>query len=244
MMDVDALNTLDKYPLPGISEFVKLCILRNVGSVYLTGTNTEPMLYKYHKSLVTMLRNMIPKIDVGIRSNGTLVVSNPDVWKLYDKASITICSIDPDTNRSMMGGDPPDLVSIMKLSDGMDLKINVVLGPENVKTGDIFRTLDTFRILGIKRVNIREPYGQPHVGNPIKGIPESSVLGMPTYNFQGMNVTYWDVHYVEVESVNLYANGLVSENYPITLGYSKNGEVHDQSYFPGGRIREQWNYSR
>lgn len=66
------------------------------------------------------------------------------------------------------------------------------------------------------------------------------VLGMPSYNYRGMSVTYWDVHYVEVESVNLYANGSVSITYPITKGYDPSGLVLDQSHFPGGRIHEQW----
>lgn len=55
-----------------------------------------------------------------------------------------------------------------------------------------------------------------------------------------MLVTYWDVHYVEVESVNLYANGLVSETYPVTAGHHPTGFVLDQSHFGVGRQSEQW----
>lgn len=51
---------------------------------------------------------------------------------------------------------------------------------------------------------------------------------------------YWDVHHVEVESVNLYANGRVSETYPITEGHSDKGFVNPQWMFPGGRLTEQW----
>ena len=49
-----------------------------------------------------------------------------------------------------------------------------------------------------------------------------------------------DVHYVEVESVNLYANGRVSITYPITKGYDPSGVVFPQFTFPGGRVHEQW----
>jgi len=36
---------------------------------------------------------------------------------------------------------------------------------------------------------------------------------MPRYDYKGVDVTYWDVHYVRVESVILYANGNVSLDY-------------------------------
>jgi len=97
---------------------------------------------------------------------------------------------------------------------------------------------------GIDKINLREPYGQPHVGNPLIGkfdrIQVGETLGNPTYAWGNTLVTYWDVHYTEVESVNLYANGVVSNTYPITKGHSHNGTVKDQSNFSHGRQRKQW----
>ena len=66
------------------------------------------------------------------------------------------------------------------------------------------------------------------------------VHGMPTYDIDGCAVTYWDVHYVEVESVNLYATGRVSETYPITKGHASTGQVLEQSNFTHGRHMRQW----
>ncbi len=142
----------------------------------------------------------------------------------------------------MMGeGVPPDLARILTNHPNMDIKINVVMGPENVNNGDIFNTLNRLIHMGVRRVNLREPYGQPHIGDPMPTtLYTKQVLGMPSYNWQGLSVTYWDVHYVEVESVNLYANGRISVTYPITKGHDESGEVHDQTFFPGGRIHEQW----
>lgn len=68
-------------------------------------------------------------------------------------------------------------------------------------------------------------------------------FGMPVYFLnRGLKVVYWDVHYVEVESVNLYANGVVSEDYPVTRGHDPvAGKVEDQSHFTkSGRVHEQW----
>jgi hypothetical protein len=247
MMALDKFNNLDEWPLKGLDEFLSKCQENGVREVYLTGTNTEPMLYRHHERLVDTLRWALPGVKVGIRTNGALVPGRMVLWRLYDKASITICSFDPGIYRKMMGrGVPPNLKWIVDESPRrMDLKVNIVLGPENTSGGfnaDFYNTLDRCDDAGITRVNLREPYGQPYVGNPLSWLPASGEhLGMPYYIHGGIQVTYWDVHYVEVESVNLYASGKVSVLYPISKGHDDvTGKVLPQSAFPGGRIQEQW----
>lgn len=246
MMGLDALNTLATWPLEHLEQFVDACRAKGITEVNVTGTNTDPLLYQYTAELKDYLKQRIPTLLFGVRTNGVAVGAHPDRWALYDKGSVTICSCDPGVYRRMMGsGTPPDLVRIRQLSAQFSsLKINVVLGPENVETGDVFRTLSVLNTLGYTRVNLREPYGQPHVGDPCarKGWrPARYYYGMPCYRYQDMEVTYWDVHYVEVESVNLYANGVVSDTYPITQGYDPEaGQVQDQQQFSGGRVRAQW----
>ncbi len=241
MMALDSLNNLDAWPLVGLPTFIYECHLRGITEVNLTGTNTDPMLYTKTAELHDYLRGTIPSLIFGVRTNGVAVLDHLERWTGFNKASITICSLTPGVYEAMMGrGKPPNLAKIMAVSDSKDIKINVVLGPENVKTYDLFHTLDRLAELGIKRVNLREPYGQPHVGVPFKYKATEHRLGMPLYRWNGMEVLYWDVHYVEVESVNFYANGRVSVDYPITRGHDPTGEVKDQSHFPGGRVRAQW----
>jgi MoaA/NifB/PqqE/SkfB family radical SAM enzyme len=236
MMALDALNNLGTWPLLGLAAFLKQCALRGVETVYLTGTNTDPLLYRHPGRLAGALREA--GFRVGIRTNG--IAFHPQTWKLYDVGSVTICSLNRATSLAMMGGEPPDLPRILTHSGLMDLKVNVVLGPEN--RAEIPALLDTLEAYGVTRVNLREPYGQPRQGDPLMSgrFPRGQKLGMPVYDWRGMSVMYWDVHYVEVESVNLYANGRISETYPITKGCADDGIVQPQSAFPGGRIREQW----
>jgi hypothetical protein len=78
------------------------------------------------------------------------------------------------------------------------------------------------------------------IGQHMMGLDqENSLKRIPT-NIGKFLRECRDVHYVEVESVNLYANGQVSITYPITKGYDPSGEVLPQYRFPGGRIHEQW----
>ena len=239
MMALDKENNLHKMPT-NIGKFMRECMERKVKEICLTGTNTDPLLYTRTAELTDYIRYILPGVPLAIRTNA--IAYEPYKFVSFNKASITICSFDEAINEKMMGGKPPKIETILNNHPLMDIKINVVLGPENVEK-DIFHTLDCCSFLGIRRVNLREPYGQPHIGDPLEksgALFLRKTLGMPTYSWGFTEVTYWDVHYVEVESVNLYANGRVSITYPITKGYDPSGEVLPQFRFPGGRIHEQW----
>lgn len=252
MMALDPFDNLSKKDLDGFDEFISKCKEHNIGDVNLTGSNTDPLLYQHHEYLIGKLRELIPGVRVGLRTNGALALKKKDIVKLYDKMSVSVTTLNPELYVKTMGqGTPPDLKQILQINPEMDVKINVVLCPESIES-DIYDTLKNFQEIGIKRVNIREPYGQPHIGNPffnptarakelgIEYLKET--LGMQTYSLNDMEITYWDVHYVEVESVNLYANGVVSVDYPVTRGHDPiYGDVRDQSkYEKSGRVREQW----
>jgi len=245
MMSLDPINNLNQWPMPGLDEFIEQCIQKNVTDINVTGTNTDPLLYKHMWKLKNVLQSKIPDLKFGIRTNGVLFESKPEIVQLFDKGSITICSLDSDIYKKMMGnGSVPDIWKIANLAFSLgwnDIKINIVLGPENLE--DLSNTLKKLSTVeGLYRVNLREPYGQSRIGNPFgTKAPDYLTMGMPTYIIDNLDVTYWDVHYVEVESVNLYANGHVSKTYPITLGHDPiNGKVLDQSNFGRGRHQKQW----
>lgn len=243
-MALDPLNVLDVWPLPGIDEFIDECHGKNVNEINVTGTNTDPLLYKHTEELANYLLEHIPDLILGIRTNG---VGPLNSLKEYDKGSITVCSFNEAINKKMMGGPPPLPLRLKEYIPR--LKLNIVLGPENTEAqkwgqADVLGTLRMADTMQFSRVNLREPYGQPHVGDPMQAAgfaPMGHIYGMPIYRFgSGLEVTYWDVHYVEVESVNLYASGRVSLTYPITKGHTQDGVVVPQDQFPGGRVQEQW----
>jgi hypothetical protein len=239
MMALDALNNLNQFPLNNIDVFINKCIEKGVQEINITGTNTDPLIYSHHRELCETLKTNIKGCKLGIRTNGVLAIEKKYVWDLYDKVSFSITSFDRAIYLKTMGkGLPPSIESIMDIVK-IPIKINIVLCPEILTNGDIFRTLDKLQTIGIKRVNIREPYGQPHIGSPLKD-PYKFIYGMPCYKYYDMDVVYWDVHYVEVESINLYANGKVSEDYPVTRGHVSNGEVISQEKWSYGRHFNQW----
>lgn len=236
MQSLESLNNLSKWPLDSLDTLIQECEKREVKEINLTGTNTDPFLYEH----IPELRKRLSAFKLGVRTNGALILSRPDLWTLFDKASISIHSFNSDTYKKIMGqGEPPDLKSIVLLDPFKPIKINVVLCPENISS--IPSILSEISECGIKQVNLREPYGQPHLGNPLLDPIQRVRYGMPVYEIFGMEVMYWDVHYVEVESVNLYANGNVSTTYPITKGYAPEGKVLGQDHWTkSGRHFQQW----
>jgi hypothetical protein len=242
MMALDQQDNLEEWPLQGIDQFVTECNARGVTGINLTGTNTDPSLYAHHRSLAIYLQDKVPGLKLGLRTNGVALERIRQVSAFYDKASISVPSFDPEIYRKSMGqGAPPNVAALLPLFE--DVKINIVLNP-HIDAVDLSCTLEELWKLGVKRVNLREPYGQPHIGDPMANwfkIPSiGTVLGMPEYTYYGMKVLYWDVHYVGVESVNLYAQGRISIDYPITRGHDETGTVLDQSHFTSGRHQQQW----
>jgi len=268
MMDLDKENNLNKWPLENIDEFIEKINALNIKEVNITGSNTDPSLYMHHFALTNYLRKTIPDIKIGIRTNGILLQKLQTVASLYDKASVSVTSFDPDLYKQTMGiGSPPNLEILSQLFP--DLKLNIVLCPE-VKWDDIFKTICLANIHGIKRINLRQPYGQPHIQNPIlydsvqslttrsyprlliakeNIYPYSNiyVYDNPVYYYEKNDirteVIYWDVHWTKVSSINLYASGKISEDYSVTKGCGPNGKVLDQSNFQHGRQIKQWNYT-
>jgi organic radical activating enzyme len=251
MMGLDPFINLNEWPLDGIDNFITECNAKQITEVYLTGSNTEPLLYGQLPKLVEYLRANIPALHLGVRSNGVLVEDLKEDWLLFDEASITICSTDKAINEKMMGGLPPRLDRIAEISGpkNMQLTLNITLGPENLD--NVKQTLDdVLDIYPWKWINLREPYGQPHVGNPFDyWEPDGYIYGMPYYyvfsEWGKIRITYWNVHYVQVKSVNLYANGRLSTDYSVSKGHDPVlGEVKDQSKFPRGRQVKQWQYDK
>lgn len=254
MMNLDHLNNLDTPPqeMLGFLEFIKTCHDKNIEEINMTGSNTDPSLYR-HALLMKELCSS-EGFKLGIRTNGvsSAFIAN-QTWKLYDRISISLPSLNTEIYRKMMGvGEPPNIMQF--LESDIPIKINIVLGSPLLQINsefcqiDLLVTIMKLKSFGVRTINLREPYGQPRIFETVRDILISqfgeSVLfthGMPSWEIDGMKLTLWDVHYVEVESVNLYANGRVSLDYAVTKGCSEHGIVKDQSNFlHEGRVRQQW----
>lgn len=257
MMELDRFNNLDVFPLTNLDKFIEKCNLKGITEVNLTGSNTDPALYSPLTKLCNYLKERIPNCKIGVRTNGVRYRDQfyDSKGNTIDKISISVTSLNPNIYKKTMGGEIPieNIKDLVYGNPSGKIKFNIVLCPELLMINeagktDLMQTIERFSQLFKHkkiRVNVRQPYGQPRIPNPfeIMGLrPESYIFGNPSYILFDVPVTVWDVHFTEVESVNLYANGVVSESYPVTLGHHPVlGEVRGQENFEkSGRIREQW----
>lgn len=230
MPGVRGLNTLGTWPLPGLDKFLQQAAELELSQVFLTGSDTEPALYEHHEELIWSTKLALGKVSVGIRTNGT----RPHVLSAYDEGSLSITSFDPELYRATMGGEVPDVVDCLRRMS--HLMLYMCLTPHT--TISIHQDIVTACDLGFQKINLRELYGQPNVGNPLHNHPSykytGEFLGNPQYRHIAFDsiITYWDVHYTECTSLNLYANGRVSRTYSVTAGHDPSvGEVKPQLEF-------------
>lgn len=250
MQALEPFNNLNKENLDGFDEFIDKCKERNITEVALTGSNTDPLLYKFIPELKRKLQERLDLKMFRITTNGVKILNNLETWNLFDFASITFCSFDEDVNQEMMGGEPVDIEKIIKHTS-FDFRINILLSSYNILNNDLMITIEKLIDAGAKKINLREPYGQPNMRELLNTFLKRNnlefsykILGNDALIYKGCEICYWDVHYTEVESVNLYANGRVSDDYPITRGHDNiSGAVFSQDYWQfEGRKYQQWIY--
>lgn len=230
MPHLQTYNNLNTWPLHNLEQFIAKVKAKGITEINLTGTNTDPTLYQHHEALTQHLRSRIPGATLGIRTNG---VHNLDCLRHYDKGSFSITSLDPTLYATTMGnGTPPNIQHLREITADKPWKINICLTQHHT-LHDVLTLIDQLAEVGYTTINLRELYGSPHTGDILAPhhTPVKTTFGNPTYQIGESQVTYWDVHYTEVESINLYANGRISLDYPVTKGYHPLGKVHDQDWF-------------
>jgi len=249
MQALEPFNNLKKENLDGFDEFIDKCKERNITEVALTGSNTDPLLYKFIPELKRKLQDRLDLKMFRITTNGVKILNNLEIWNLFNFASITFCSFDENINQKMMGGKPVNINEIIKQTK-FDFRINILLSSCNIINNDLMITIDKLIDAGTKKINLREPYGQPNMRLLLNNFMNQNnlkfthkILGNDALIYKGCEICYWDVHYTEVESINLYANGKVSDDYPITRGHDISGAVFSQNHWKfEGRKYQQWLY--
>ena len=106
--------------------FIEKCKEHKITEIALTGSNTDPLLYKFIPQLKEKLQNKLDLKMFRITTNGVKVLNNLDTWNLFNFASITFCSFNKEVNKKMMGGEPVDIKKIIT-NTNFDFRINIII---------------------------------------------------------------------------------------------------------------------
>ena len=207
-------DNLQVFPLAGLEPFVTALQQHTVCQISLTGTNTDPQLYRYEARLIAYLRDRIPGVKLALHTNGQLARKNMATFNLYDRATISIPSFRPETYQALTGSARmPELRAILRTAR-IPIKISTILTGRNAD--EIPEIIERCRALSISRLVLRKPYNDtrqwrlfPHA-SPIRHFG-----GNPVYDIDGLEVTVWDFAASTTRCLNLFSNGTISDEYRI-----------------------------
>jgi len=217
-------DNLGAYPPPGIEAFIEVVNRERITQIVLTGTTTDPQLYRHESRLVNMLRERLhPQARLSVHTNGVLALKKIEVFNRYDRACISFPSFRSETYATMMGSPRvPDLEGILRVAT-IPVKVSCVVNEHNV--AEIPDFLAECRRIGVPRLVVRKLFGETRDWPILRDLPiVGAYRGNPVMTYAGMEVTYWDFDLSQCRSINLFANGTLGTSYLLTQTPELRGE--------------------
>ena len=211
-------NNLRKENLENLNEFISAMKDSKTSKIILTGTRTDPQLYKYEESLLNQLRSNLPNIHISLHTNGLLAIPKMKTFRMYDSCTISINSFQPRTYSKLHGvKQMPNLKDILKQAPNVPIKLSCVLTEDNIH--QVGEYLQIAKDLGIKRIALRHLYGDERRW-PIEAFQNKTPIkyhqSNPVYDFDGLQVTHWIFDKTSGRSLNLFSDGTLSDEYLLT----------------------------
>jgi len=211
-------NNLRSYPLKNIDRFIQVLRDSCTNKVIMTGTRTDPQLYKHEEKLIQHIRQELPGVHISLHTNGLLAPAKIDVFNMYDSSTISINSFRQETYHKLHGvNQMPDLRYIISNAPRVAVKLSCVLTEDNVD--EVGEYLEIARSLGIRRVALRHVYGDSRRW-PVLAFAQRTPVKLhqsnPVYDLGGLEVTHWIFDKTSGHSLNLFSDGTLSAEYLLT----------------------------
>ena len=224
--------------LKNFEKFLKDCKSRGIKRLYLTGQNTDALLYEYFDELIDYIQDQ--GFELGIRTNGYLIEKHlREIRKLRGGVGLSIHSLDSETNNKIMGR--PDILDWERLipaikSDTNHIRVAVVINRYNKdQIIDIIKYLSRFDeidYIQARRISTdtREDTLLEDVEvyeNLYREVEKKFGVYDTFYNAQrirmfGKEVCWWRTVETTANSINYFTDGTISGNYFIVEGYLNN----------------------
>ena len=217
-------------------KFLASCVKNKIEKIYVTGQNTDSLLYKHLGELIDHLHDL--KFKVGLRTNGYLAHKKMyEINKCELSVGYSIHSLNPVTNKMILGrSDIPNWEDIIPSTKHP--RVQIVLNRCNKfefypllrylsKYADHLRYIQVRRVstdtrqevLAPDQVAYEEVYSEvskifPMTRKFFRDAEECDIFGMP--------VVFWRTIKTSVNSMNYFTDGTLSDEYFVVEGYLKN----------------------
>ena len=224
-------NTLNTYfkDWPHFDEWINKLLENNVQKIYLSSTNSEPLLYSYLSDLIDYLQDL--GFKVGIRTNASLDTSVCS--KCKEEVSLSLQSLNPETFKKIT--EVPlnfDFLENLRKIDNDNIRVTIVVNRYNYL--EIFDMLNKLKNFNLRYVQLRQCYKYYDVDitpdidafkyvinllkrYPIKGNFNESII----YDVNGLSVSVWETVFKKesISSSNYWTNGVITDNNLLVEGY-------------------------
>eukprot|EP00466_Bigelowiella_natans_P018590 jgi/Bigna1/90457/estExt_fgenesh1_pg.C_710022 len=208
--------------IKNFGKFVKLMNESGTKKIILTGTRTDPQLYKYEGDLLEILRLEIPGCHISLHTNGLLAQKKIDLLNKYDTCTVSVNTFDPAKFKSLHGVKTmPNIKFLMQYSQ-IPIKLSCVLTSENIP--DLDQYIDRCIEMGVKRVSFRHLFGdgeqfaaENQTITLFKDLdPTRYFRGNPVYHIDNLEITHWTFEDFSKPSINLFSDGTISRKSEIS----------------------------
>lgn len=214
--------------------FLHKCKEFKIQKIYITGQNTDSLLYNYLNELIDFLHQ--ENFLVGLRTNGYLALQRTtEINKCDLSIGYSVHTLNPITNKMIMGRQSiPDWKTIIPMTKNP--RASIVLNRCNkYEFFEILRYLADFknlRYIQVRRVSTdtrvdllmpdmvayEEIYSQVRDIFPLK---KKFFVDAEIYEIYGKDVVFWRTVKTSVNSINYFTDGTISDMYFIVEGYLK-----------------------
>jgi molybdenum cofactor biosynthesis enzyme MoaA len=220
------------------NDFLIMCWENAVTNIYVTGQNTDALMYRYLPELIDYLQDEC-NLNVGIRTNGYLSHKHIETMrKCRRSVGLSIHSLNSDTNKLIMGRNCEKIIDWANLIPQLNrVRVSIVVNRYNEK--EIFGLMHYIsRFPNVKYIQLRrictdsrEEFLLPDVeaferiAKKIKKNkhmePIGDFYGAPLYNIYGKEVCVWRTVKTDIDSYNYFTDGTISDEYFVVEGYMR-----------------------
>lgn len=222
-----------------LDKYLELANSYGVEKIYLTGENTDPLIYKYLGELIDYVQNYKNYgFNVGIRNNGYLALKNMNVInRCKDEIGYSVNAISEEANQLVMGrSDIPDWDKIIPATNNP--RTSIIVSRHNVH--EFFRIVkflskfDNIRYIQARCIVSETRNDQFEADQASFELLSGHVNmlhehvdnfhGAKIYNIYGKKVSFWKNWSTNINSMNYFSDGTIAESPFIINGYLQNQE--------------------
>ena len=211
-------DNLRCFPPRGLERFCRLLVRHGVTQLTVTGTNTDPQLHRHEARLVQRLRRLVPGVRLNLHTNGLLALRKIECFNSYDRATISLPSLQPETCLTMTGSARVLPLSRIVRAARIPIKISTLVTQHNL--GQIPEIIERCRALGLRRMVLRLRPGDGALGRSLLDgrRPTRWFSGNPVHDLDGLELTIWDFDRSTLRCLNLYSDGTIDTEYRLQQG--------------------------